>query len=201
MTSKNNINYPPLFASGHYYSKKDFKFPITAVNQTVTHTTVLKNNDGITLLYFRNGEGTIIVNSKPYTIQRGVLICLGSYHYFQLKPSNGSMELVQCRLSYDTFLYMSANPYYNFSEITLNAQPLTSLLEGDMLERAEVIIEELIDKTNKSRKKSKTNTQKDIHQRGSITDSDLHKSGNVEFFLCMRLMGIMQKTFQKDFWG
>lgn len=199
MTSKNNINYPPLFASGHYYSKKDFQFPITAVNQTVAHTTVLKNNDGITLLYFRNGRGTIIVNSRQYPIQRGVLICLGSYHYFQLKPSNGSMELAQCRLSYDTFLYMAANPYYNFSEITLNVQPLTSLLEGDMLERTEIVIEELIDTTSRSRKNDKTNTQKDIDQRGSPMNSFLHKSGKTEFFLCMRLMGILQKTYRKDF--
>jgi len=201
MASKNNINYPPLFASGHYYSKTDFKFPITAVNQTVTHTTVLKNNEDITLLYFRNGQGTIIVNSIQYPIQRGILICLGAYHYFQLKPSNGSIELVQCRLSYDTFLYMAANPYYNFSEITLNVQPLTSLLEGDMLERTEIVIEELIDITSRSRKKNKTNAQKDIGQRGSMMDSFPYKSGNTEFFLCMRLMGIMQKTYQKDFWS
>src|SRR5690625_4516862 len=140
MTSKNNINYQPLFASGDYYSKNKFQFPITEVNQTVTNTTVLKNNNGITLLYFRDGPGSIIVNSKQYPIKKGFLICLGSYHYFQLKPSNKPMELVQCRLSYDTFLYMAANPYYNFSEITLNAQPLTSLLEDDMLERTEIII-------------------------------------------------------------
>lgn len=201
MSSKNNTNYPPLFASGHYYSKKDFKFPITAANLTVTNSTVLKNNDGITLMYFRNGQGTIIVNSKQYPVQRGFLICLGSYHYFQLKTTDSPMELVQCRLSYDTFLYMAANPYYNFSEITLNIKPLTSLLEGDMLERTEIVIEELIDTTSRTRKKDKISTQKDTSQRGSTMDSFVHKSGNKEFFLCMRLIGILQKTYQKDFWG
>lgn len=198
MKDKNNISYPPIFASGQYYTKKDFQFSITAVNQTITHPTVLKNNNGITLLYFRNETGTIIVNSRQYPIKRGFLICLGSYHYFQLKPSNKPMELVQCRLSYDTFLYMAANPYYNFSEITLNVQPLTSLLEGDMLDRVEIVIEELIKATSKSRKKGNT---KDITRKESIIDGFMPRSGTTEFFLCMRLMGILQKTNIKDFWS
>lgn len=198
MKDKNNISYPPIFVSGQYYTKKDFQFSITAVNQTITHPTVLKNNNGITLLYFRNETGTIIVNSRQYPIKRGFLICLGSYHYFQLNPSNKPMELVQCRLSYDTFLYMAANPYYNFSEITLNVQPLTSLLEGDMLDRVEIVIEELIKATSKSRKKGNT---KDITQKESIIDGFMPRSGTTEFFLCMRLMGILQKTNIKDFWS
>ncbi|WP_028829355.1 hypothetical protein [Proteocatella sphenisci] len=199
MTCKNN-NYPPIYASGHYYSKKEFTFPINAVNQTVNNTTVLKNNSGITLIYFRSGEGSIIINSKPYEIKRGMLICLGSYHYFQIKPSNVSIELMQCRLSYDTFLYMAANPYYDFSEITLNPKPLTALLEGEMLERAENIIEELVDTSSKSRKKENCSKYKDLSQSGNISDRFLHKSGNTEFFLCMRLIGILQKTYQVDFW-
>lgn len=196
MKSNNKINNPPFFASGQYYSKKDFQFPITAVNQIVTHTTVLKNNNGITLLFFRNGQGSIIVNSKEYQIQRGILICLGSYHYYQLNPVNGPIEFTQCRLSYDTFIYMAANPYYNLYEINLNIQPLNSLLEGDMLERTEVIIEELIETTNKSRKKDNTIT-KDLRQMGSTKDGFLHKSGRTEFFLCMRLIGILQKTYRR----
>lgn len=196
----NKINNPPFFASSQYYSKEEFQFPITAVNQTVNNTTVLKNNNGITLIFFQNGQGSIVINSKEYQIQRGILICLGSYHYYQLKPANGPIELTQCRLSYDTFLYMAANPYYNFYEINLNIKPLTSLLEGDMLERTEIIIKELVDSTNRSRKKDKINTQKYMGQGENIKDRFVHKSGRTEFFLCMRLLGILQKTYLTDFW-
>lgn len=137
---------------------------------------------GITPLEYRShilhkGEGSIIINSKPYPIKRGMLICLGSYHYFQIKPSNVSIELMQCRLSYDTFLYMAANPYYDFSTITLNPKPLTALLEDGMLERAENIIEELVDTSSKSRKKENSSTYKDTVRSENISDRFIHKSG------------------------
>lgn len=199
MTCKNN-NYPPIYASGHYYSKKDFQFPVTAVKKTVSSSTVLKNNNGITLIYFCGGNGTIVINSKPYKIQKGMLICLGSYHYFQIRPSGEPIDLVQCRLSYDAFLYMAANPYYNFSEITISAKPLTAVLRDDMLERAEIIVREMVESTSKSSKRNIENTDKETSSSKNSLNDFIHKSGDTEFFLCMRLMGILQKTYQKDFW-
>lgn len=175
---KSTVNYPPLFASSRYYSKKEFQFPITASNKTINNTTVLKHNNGITLLYFRDGQGKIIINTKEYPIHKGFLMCLGAYHYFQFKPDPGPLELTQCRLSYDTFLYMAANPYYSFSELTLAVNPLTSLLEGHMLERTEAALDELVAATIRHKK----------------------KGGEIEFLLCMKVMGIMQKTFNRDMW-
>lgn len=199
MTSKNN-NHPPIYASGHYYSKKDFQFPVTAVKKTVSSTTVLKNNNGITLIYFCGGSGSIVINSRPYPVQKGMLICLGSYHYFEIKSSGEPIDLVQCRLSYDAFLYMAANPYYNFSEITISAKPLTAILKDDMLERAEIIVREMVESTARSRKRNMENADKDTSSSNNSLNDFIHKSGDTEFFLCMRLMGILQKTFQKDFW-
>lgn len=201
ISSKYNVTNPPLFASGHYYSKNDFQFPITASNQTIIHPTVLKNNNGITLLYFHKGHGKIIVNSQCYPIERGILMCLASYHYFQLIPSHEPIELIQCQLSYDTFLYMAANPYYKFSKITLNTHPLTSLLKEDNLERVEILLKELIDITNKNQKKEKANTQKDISQKKNLIDGSTHKIGKKEFLLSMKLMGILHKTYKNDFWN
>lgn len=178
MGKKNNINYLPLFASSPYYSKKEFQFPITAVNKTVTDTSVLKNNSGITLLYIRDGRGTIIVNTRKYPVHKGLLMVLGAYHYYQVQPGEVPLELTKCRLSYDTFLYMAANPYYRFSEVRLNVDPITCLLEGRMLIRTEQVIDELVAATAKHK----------------------HQGGETEFFLCMKLMGIMQKTYNNDIW-
>lgn len=200
ITSKYNVTNPPLFASGHYYSKSDFQFPIVAFNQILTHPTVLKNNNGITLLYFSKGKGKIIINSKAYPIEKGILMCLASYHYFQLIPSLEPIELIQCKISYDTFLYMAANPYYKFSKITLNTHPLTSLLKEDNLDRVEVLLKELIETTNKNMKKEKANTQKDISQNITLAEDNTHKIGKKEFLLSMKLIGILHKTYRNDFW-
>lgn len=178
MNNKNTKGSLPLFASAPYFSKEDFQFPVTAVNKTITETTVMKNNSGITMLFFRNGPGKVIVNTREYKVHKGFLLILGAYHYHQFCPENVPLELTQCNLSYDTFLYMSANPYYKFTELTMNVDPLTSLLEGTMLKRTEKIIDELVAATIRH------------HQKG----------GETEFFLCMRLMGIMQKTHNKKIW-
>lgn len=172
MKNRDKLNNLPLFASAPYYSKKEFQFPISAVTTTVKHTTVLKNNSGITILYFHRGCGRIIVNSREYLIHKGLLMVMGAYHYYQFKPDSGDMELTICRLSYDTFLYMAANPYYKLTELTLNVDPLTSLLEGGMLERTEAIVRKLALASAKHKQ----------------------KGGETEFLLSMKLMGIIQKT-------
>lgn len=172
MKNSDKLNNLPLFASAPYYSKKEFQFPISAVTAVVKHTTVLKNNSGITILYFHQGCGRIIVNSREYLIHKGLLMVMGAYHYYQFKPDSGDMELTICRLSYDTFLYMAANPYYKLTELTLNVDPLTSLLEGNMLDRTEAIVRKLSLASAKHKQ----------------------KGGETEFLLSMKLMGIIQKT-------
>lgn len=111
MSKKSNVFYPPLFSGADYYSKKDgFRFPVTTIEKSVSKPTVLKNYNGITFFYFRNNAGKIIVNSIEYPVQRGTLMILGAYHYFQIVPDEGkTIEVVKCRLSYDAFLYMAAN--------------------------------------------------------------------------------------------
>lgn len=198
MATKKGPIHSPLFPSSHYYAKKDFQISITAFRQTITHETVLKNNYGITLMYFYGNSGSIIVNSIEYPVQRGALICLGSYHYFQLKPAGKPMPIAQCRLSYDTFLYMAANPYYKLSEINLNIKPLFSLLDEDMSHRTELIIEELIELSDKKRQKNKASVQQNMNTDKKVSGNFLHKSGRTEFYLCMRLMGILQKTYLKE---
>lgn len=178
MGKKNNINYLPLFASSPYYSKKEFQFPITAVNKTVANTSVLKNNSGITLLYVRGGQGKIIINTREYPVQRGLLMVLGTYHYYQVQPDEIPLEITKCRLSYDTFLYMAANPYYRLYELRLNVDPISCLLDGRMLIRTEQVLDELV----------------------AVTAKHKHQGGETEFFLCMKLMGIMQKTHNNDLW-
>lgn len=174
MSKKGNVFYPPLFSDADYYSKKDgFRFPVTTIEKSVSKPTVLKNYNGITFFYFRNNAGKIIVNSIEYPVQRGTLMLLGAYHYFQIVPDEGrTIEVVKCRLSYDAFLYMAANPYYCFSEITLARIPLSSTLEGSMLERTESLLDRLIRATIRHNK----------------------KGGETEFLLCMRLLGILQHT-------
>lgn len=171
--SKNSINYPPLFASAKYYSKEDFQFPVTAVSKIVTSQTVLKKNSGITLLYFRDSNGKIVVNTREYPVSRGTLMCLGAYHYFQFLPEDEPMKVEQCRFSYDTFLYMAANPYYHFSELTLTTEPLTAHLTGELRDRTEKVVDALVETSARHR------------QKGGMT----------EFLLSMRLMGFLQKTF------
>lgn len=96
---------------------------------------------------------------------------------------------------------MAANPYYKFSKITLNIHPLTSLLRDDTLEMVETLLEELTEITNRNLKKEKVNTQKNIGQKGNINDSVPHKIGRNEFLLCMKLVGILHKTYKIDFWS
>lgn len=100
-------------------------------------------------------------------------MCLGAYHYFQIVPDeNKTIEVIKCRLSYDAFLYMAANPYYYFAEINLASIPLSSSLEGKMLERTEDLLERFIKTTIRHNK----------------------KGGETEFLLCMRLLGVLQHT-------
>ena len=162
MSKKGNVFYPPLFSGADYYSKKDgFRFPVTTIEKSVSKPTVLKNYNGITFFYFRNNAGKIIVNSIEYPVQRGTLMLLGAYHYFQIVPDEGrTIEVVKCRLS------------YCFSEITLARIPLSSTLEGSMLERTESLLDRLIRATIRHNK----------------------KGGETEFLLCMRLLGILQHT-------
>ena len=176
---KNNTNTnAPLFPGSNYYSKTQFAFPIKAVRMNIMATTALRHNDGITLLYFKSGTGTLIVNTKEYEIEKGFLVCLGAYHYFQISPSQKNIEVMQCRLSYDTFLYMAGNPYYHFYELTVNDDPLASRLTGKDLIRTEELLDQLVEVTNK-------NSQSFNQQ---------------SFLLCMRLMGILQKTHDLGIW-
>ena len=202
MEDKYNITNPPLFSSGHYYSKKYFSSPITTTKQTFTMETALKNNNGITLLYFQSNSGKIIINSKSYKTRKNMLMCLGSYHYFKFIPTNEPMQLIQCQLSYDTFIYMAANPYYKFSKITLNGHPLTSLLNDNNSKQVEILLEEMIEITNKKARKETENSEKITDKSTTQTYNKLpHKMGIDEFLLCMKLIGILHKTYQSNFWN
>lgn len=178
--SKNRIHYSPFFPSGDYYAKDSFQFPISAAHKSVDKPTVLKNNRGITLFYFRDSHGRILVNSRSYHVKPGCLMCLGAYHYFQLIPDSDTepMRLTECRLSYDAFLYMAANPYYEFPMITLAVNPLTALLTEDKLVWAEDILDEMV----------------------TITTRHKRQDDEAAFYLSMKLMGILQKTFAPDIW-
>lgn len=177
MSKKNNIFYPPLFSGEGYFSKGEFKFPITTKEKTVNKSTFLKNNKGITLLFFKNNNGKIIVNSTEISVKRGTFICLANYHYFKIVPDiNKSIDFIECRLSYDTFLYIAANPYYLFSEITLSSIPLTSHLEGHLLDGTEILFERLVKSTAKNN----------------------NKFNEIDFLLCMKLIGILQYTNNKN---
>ena len=90
--SKNSINYPPLFASAKYYSKEDFQFPVTAVSKIVTSQTVLKKNSGITLLYFRDSNGKIVVNTREYPVSRGDAYVLGRLPLFPVLSGRRAHE-------------------------------------------------------------------------------------------------------------
>lgn len=202
MENRYNISNPPLFASGHYYSKKYFSFPITAVKQVFTRETALKNNNGITLLYFQSNSGKIIINSKSYKTRKNMLMCLGSYHYFKFIPTNEPIQLIQCQLSYDTFIYMAANPYYKFSKITLDGHPLTSLLDDNNAKRVEILLGEMIEITNKKAKKETKDSNKETNKSTTQTHNKLPpKMGIDEFLLCMKLIGILHKTYQSNFWS
>lgn len=197
MSSKSDYKYLPIFSSGHYYSKDEFQFPLSASLIQVDRPSVLKNQDGISLLLFRKGEGEIVINSVTYPLRPGLLICLGSYHYFKFIPKEEPLEFVQCRLSYDAFLYMAANPYYNFSTLTLNIEPLATLLSGQALERASRVFDDLIRVTEWSRAKK---SEKEKGGNLCLDTGFTHKSGDMEFYLCMRLMGILQKYYSNEFW-
>jgi hypothetical protein len=71
---------------------------------------------------------------------------------------------------------MAANPYYKFTEINLGYDPLTSFLDEEMIARTEAAVDELVAETAKQKQ----------------------KSVETSFFLIMRLMGILQKTYARD---
>ncbi len=164
------------FASLDYFSEKILQLPITAVDKTITKPTALRNNEGITLVYFRSGHGKIVVNSTPLPVGRGCLLSLGSYHYYQLQPESESLQYSECNLSYETFLFMAASPYYDFPVITLQRIPLTCLLDETMISRTERVVDQLVKISLKPRQ----------------------KSPETAFFLIMRLMGILQKTYIRE---
>lgn len=201
INNKYNITNPPLFASGNYFRKKNFQFPITTTSQLITHCTALKNNVGITLLYFKNGQGEIIVNSKSYPLQSGMFICLSSYHYFQINPLTQSIELTQCQISYDTFLYMAANPYYKFSKIIFNDKPLISLLRDDILIRIERLFEQLTEATNRNLRKEQIVIQNNIRSQDNLTDNSIPQIETTEFLLSMKLIGLFHKSLENYCWG
>lgn len=164
------------FASLDYFSEKILQLPVAAVDKSITAPTALRNNEGITLMYFRGGHGKIVVNATPLPVKRGCLLSLGPYHYFQLQPESESLEYSECNLSYETFLFMAASPYYDFSVITLQRIPLTCLLDEAMILRTERVIDQLVKLSLKPRQ----------------------KSAETAFFLIMRLMGILQKTYIRE---
>lgn len=176
---KKQTPYPPLFAAKQYYSKQIDHFPISAVKITQEQPTYLRKNPGIILLYFVSDSGRIAINSRIYPVKGGMFMCLGAYHYFQLLPEAGKpMQLYQCRLDYDTFLYMAANPYYEFHQLTMSVEPLTAAFSGGMKAHVERLLEEF--------------TALSVHHK--------QRGGRMEFLLCMQLVGYLQKFHKDGLW-
>ena len=171
--------YPPLFASKQYYSGQIGNFPVSALLREQDAPTYLRKNPGILLLYFLSDHGKIIINSQSYPIRSGMLMCLGSYHYSQLVPEPGSpFRFYCCSFDYATFLYMAANPYYEFRKLTMAADPLTAVFSG----RLKIHIEQLLERITALSARHK--------QRG----------GRGEFLLCMQLIGYLQKHHKENIW-
>lgn len=171
--------YPPLFAGKQYYSKQIDHFPVSAVKLEQAVPTYLRKNPGIVLLYFVTDSGKIAINSRIYPVKSGMLMCLGAYHYFQLLPEEGKpMQLYQCRFDYDTFLYMAANPYYEFRYLTMAVEPLTSLFHGAV----------------------KTHIEELLASFTALSARHKQRGGRMEFLLCMQLVGYLQHYHTDSFW-
>ncbi len=177
---KKDTRYPPFYASNTYYSNIDeTTIPVIAHRQSYQSATALKKNPGITLLYFLDDHGKIIVNTESYPVSQGLFICMGIYHFFQLipDPEKGPMELIQMRMNYHTFLYMVANPYYNFRQLNISSRPLFSQPNSEMNKLALSSLEKLV--TSSALQEEKNNKNR--------------------LLLGMKIMGIFQKFLDCSF--
>lgn len=119
--------------------------PIKAVPRQASATTSLRQNDSTTLIFVKSGRGTISVNAEDYELYRGVLMAIGDYQAYRIKPNPGeTLEYVECQFDYLLYLFFMSNPYFQFTSPGLGPCAVYSVVDDDHTETVERLTNYLI---------------------------------------------------------
>ena len=167
---KNNGFSQPMI-SFEYFFDDDRALKIRTVQRRTSSPTNLRHNEGITLLFVRQGRGEIAVNTHRLPVERGTLMALSDYQHYQLIPArHSSIEYVECQFEYLLYLFFMSSPYCQFSVPGFGSIPVVATVSGELLATTERLMELLV--------KS--------HQR--------ERSGQREVLQVMELMGVLIKA-------
>lgn len=137
MTRKKSLGFTQPMTSMSYIfnDDSDRSRPIKAVPRQASANTSLRQNDSTTLIYVKSGHATICVNNEDYDLHRGVLMAIGDYQAYRIKPVQGeTLEYVECQFDYLLYLFFMANPYFQFTSPGLGPCAVYSVVDDDHLE-------------------------------------------------------------------
>lgn len=93
--------------------------------QLLERNTTIQYYDGIKLFYVEDGEGSLIVNGKTYSLHPGSCCLLYCFHFHRICPDRRSTLKIQtCCFSYNTFLFACIIPGYPLTEIEHSKSPV-----------------------------------------------------------------------------
>lgn len=148
MPRKKNRGFTQPMTSMSYFFNDDSdqtEKPIKAVSRRTAANTSLRQNDNTTLLFIKQGHGTISVNAVDYDLRRGVLMAISDYQSYRIKPEPGeTLEYVECQFDYLLYLFFMANPYFNFTSPGLGPCAVYAVIEEDHIETATRLTDYLI---------------------------------------------------------
>lgn len=141
----------PMTSMEYFNVGTEDSVPIKAISRRCTVKTALRQNELTTLIFIKNGSGSILVNAEEYELHRGVLMAISDYQSYKIKPTNGeTLEYVECQLDYMLYLYFMANPYFKFTSPGLGPCAVYSVVEGENLKTAERLTDYLVTSRSKS---------------------------------------------------
>lgn len=143
----------PMTSMSYIFNdNSDRPIPIKAVSRQTSSNTSLRQNDSTTLIYVKSGQGTIFVNNEDYDLRRGVLMAIGDYQAYRIKPVQGEpLEYVECQFDYLLYLFFMANPYFQFTSPGLGPCAVYSIVDDDRLETVDRLTNCLIISHEKGR--------------------------------------------------
>lgn len=121
-----------IFSGAHdYFVNNVLPDTIQAhVSRYQTPTSYANNRDQ-TFILVRSGKGKALINGLEYNLRPNTLINLGPFHRYRFLPSKGTpLEIAEARMNSSTYVYMIANPYLKYEQMTVPSQPPVVYLKG-----------------------------------------------------------------------
>lgn len=135
-----------VFSGAHdYFINNVLPDTIQAHISRIQTPTSYANNRDQTFILVRSGKGKALINGLEYNLSPNTLINLGPFHRYRFLPAKGApLEIAEARMNSCTYVYMIANPYLKYEQMTVPSQPPVVHLKGLFAEIANESMDRLL---------------------------------------------------------